>query len=75
VTRSSDKAGRPEKHWLEDRAAMLAHAEQIRAQQLTDEQVEQVVQQARSRTKAARTPSCTISASTSTSTQQQQQQQ
>jgi len=41
---------------LEDQAVMLAHAEQIRAaQQLTDEQVGQLVQQTRSRTKAART--------------------
>jgi len=32
---------------LEDQAAMLAHAEQIRAQQLTDEQVEQLVLQMR----------------------------
>jgi hypothetical protein len=31
----------------EDQAAMLAHAEQIRAQQLTDEQVEQLVLQMR----------------------------
>jgi len=34
---------------------MLAHAEQIRAQQLTDEQVEQLVRQTRSSTKTART--------------------
>jgi hypothetical protein len=41
---------------LEDQAAMLAHAELIRAaQQLTDEQVGQLVQQTRTRTKAART--------------------
>jgi hypothetical protein len=39
---------------LKDQAAMLAHAEQIRAtQQLTNEQVGQLVRQTRSRTKAA----------------------
>ena len=42
----------------ENQAEMLAHAEQIRAaQQLTGEQVGQLVRQTRSRTKAARTQS------------------
>ena len=41
---------------MKDQAAMLAHAEQIRAtQQLTNEQVGQLVRQTRSRTKANRT--------------------
>ena len=51
---------------------MLAHAEQIIAQQLTDEQVEQLVRQTRSRSKAALTQAAP-SACASTSTQQQQQ--
>ena len=54
---------------------MLALAEQIRAQKLTDEQVEQLVRQTRSCTKAARTQAAPLSTSIQQQQKQQQQQQ
>ena len=50
----------------ENQAEMLAHAEQIRAaQQLTGEQVGQLVRQTRSRTKAARTQAAPLTRASS----------